>query len=50
MKKQNDHLHNGDEDVFASLKKCMQEITHKVLSQDCLPLIRQPERIGSTNR
>ena len=32
MKEQNDHLHNGDGVNFQSLKKCMQDITDKILN------------------
>ena len=45
MKEQNDYLHNWDGESFASLKKCMQDLTDQVLPQECPPLLRQPKRI-----
>ena len=38
MKEQNDYLHNGDGENVASLKLCIQEVTHQILPQECLPL------------
>ena len=47
MKEQNNHLHNADGENFASLKRCMQDITHQTLPQECLSLLRQPKRMGA---
>ena len=34
MREQNGHVHNGEGENFAALKKCMREVTHQIPPPD----------------